>query len=74
MVDDTSLLQKFFVLGTPTHHQEARIERNRRFLENLREKTDDATFRKKLADTLSNIRNIDAYILLEKEHSQNQID
>ena len=47
----------------------AKAIRNKAYLSKILWELDDITFLKKLADTLSNIRNIDAYVLLENNQS-----
>lgn len=53
----------------PELQMHAKAMRNKAYLSKILWELDDITFLKKLADTLSNIRNIDAYVLLEKKQS-----
>ncbi len=60
-------VETYFSQVPPKRYAEARAERNKEYLTQIISELDDTTFRKKLADTLSNIRNIDAYVLLETD-------
>lgn len=62
---------RFFAAHSPDVHAKAKHNRNRTYLAKIQE-SEDETFRKKLSDTLSNIRNIDAYVLLEPNGSSAQ--
>jgi hypothetical protein len=56
--------RKFFAEASPMRYAEARADRNKEYLTKIISELDDVTFRKKLADTLSNIRNVDAFVLI----------
>jgi len=62
---------RFFSAHPPETHAKAKQNRNRTYLSKIQD-SEDETFRKKLSDTLSNIRNIDAYVLLEPNGSRAQ--
>lgn len=61
-------IRKFFS-EKPELYMNAKAIRNKAYLSKILWELDDITFLKKLADTLSNIRNIDAYVLLENNQS-----
>lgn len=66
--DENERARKFFSVA-PDLYVDARAERNKAYLSKILWELDDTTFRKKLADTLSNIRNIDAYVLPETDRT-----